>query len=125
MLVGSNPNTGSFTHWSSANSVYCMCSSGANSGGNGGYIDELRISSIQRTSFNLPCETCPPKVDLKMFAGLIINGPIGSNYNVQATSALGPTNWMTLTNVTLQTQPYIYIDYSSPANEQQFYRVVP
>ena len=125
VLVGNDPNTGAFAHWSASSSVYCMCSSGAASGGDGGYIDELRISSIQRTSFNLPCETCPPAVDLKMFAGLILNGPIGSNYNVQATSALGPTNWTTLTNVTLLTRPYIYIDYRSPTNPQQFYRVVP
>lgn len=125
VLVGTNSNTGSFTHWLSNSSVYCMCSSGAASGGDGGYIDELRISNIQRTNFNLPCMICPPAVDLKMFAGLIINGPIGSNYNVEATSALGPANWTTLTNVTLETQPYIYIDYRSPTNAQQFYRVAP
>ena len=117
-LVGSNSNTGSFAHWPfGSNSVFGFIDSG-------NYIDELRISNFQRTNFNLPCTTCPPAVDLKMFAGLIINGPIGSNYNVQATSALGTPNWITLTNVTLQTQPYVYIDYRSPTNDQQFYRVV-
>lgn len=125
VLVGTNSNTGAFTHWSSANSVYCMCSSGAASGGDGGYIDELRISSIQRTNFNLPCLTCPPVVNVKLFAGLVINGPIGSNYNIQATSALNSSNWTTLTNITLQSDPYIYVDYRSWTNNQQFYRVVP
>ena len=125
VLVGTNSNTGGFAHWSSANSVYCMCSSGAESGGDGGYIDELRISSIQRTNFNLPCLTCPPAVNLKLIAGLVINGPIGSNYNIQTTSALNSSPWTTLTNITLLSDPYIYVDYSSWTNNQQFYRVVP
>jgi hypothetical protein len=121
-LVGADPNTGSFTHWSSANSLYVLGSSGPLMGC---FIDELRISNIQRTQFNLPCTTCPPKVDLKLFAGLIVNGPIGSNYNVQATGTLAPTNWTTLTNVTLESDPYIYVDYRSWTNGQQFYRLVP
>jgi N-acetylneuraminic acid mutarotase len=63
-------------------------------------------------------------VDIKMFAGVIVNGPLGSNYLIQATSNL-PGGWTTLTNVALPSQPYIYIDYSSPTNRQQFYRAVP
>ena len=64
-------------------------------------------------------------VSIKMFAGIILNnGQIGSNYLIQATSNLSTSNWTTLTNVTLPTNPYIYIDYSSPTNPQQFYRAV-
>jgi sugar lactone lactonase YvrE len=65
-------------------------------------------------------------VSIKMFAGIILNnGQIGSNYLIQATSNLSSSNWITLTNVTLPTNPYIYIDYSSPTNSQQFYRAIP
>lgn len=63
-------------------------------------------------------------VDIKMFAGVIVNGPLGSNYLIQATSNL-LSGWTALTNVALPTQPYIYIDYSSPTNGRQFYRAVP
>jgi len=63
-------------------------------------------------------------VDIKMFAGVIVNGPLGSNYLIQATSNL-LNGWTTLTNVALPTQPYIYIDYGSPTNSQQFYRATP
>jgi hypothetical protein len=63
-------------------------------------------------------------VDIKLFAGVIINGPLGSNYLIQATSNL-LSSWTTLTNVALPSQPYIYIDYSSPTNSRQFYRAVP
>jgi sugar lactone lactonase YvrE len=65
-------------------------------------------------------------VNIKMFAGIILNnGQIGSNYLIQATANLSSSNWTTLTNVTLPSQPYIYIDYSSYTNSQQFYRVQP
>jgi hypothetical protein len=65
-------------------------------------------------------------VSVKMFAGIILNnGQIGSNYLIQATSNLSSSNWITLTNVTLPSQPYIYIDYRSYTNSRQFYRVQP
>jgi hypothetical protein len=63
-------------------------------------------------------------VDIKMFAGVIVNGPLGSNYLIQASASL-LNGWTTLTNVALPTQPYIYIDYSSPTNTAQFYRATP
>ena len=64
-------------------------------------------------------------VGVEMFAGVVVNGPIGAEYSVQSTPTLNPPNWTTRTNVTLATQPYIYIDYGSPTNSQQFYRAVP
>jgi hypothetical protein len=64
-------------------------------------------------------------VDIAMFAGVIVNGPLGSNYLIQAASSLAPTIWTTLTNVALPAQPYIYIDYTSPSNAKQFYRALP
>jgi hypothetical protein len=76
---------------------------------------------------NVIVQTIPPpfSVNIKMFAGIILNnGNIGSNYLIQATGNLSSSNWTTLTNVTLPTNPYIYIDYSSPTNSQQFYRAV-
>ena len=63
----------------------------------------------------------PPTPALDLFTSLIINGPIGLNYSVQGLENGG---WTTLTNVNLQTQPYIYIDYNSPTNPQQSYRAV-
>ena len=61
---------------------------------------------------------------IQMFVGVIVNGPLGTNYLIQATSNL-LSSWTTLTNVALPSQPYIYIDYSSPTNRQQFYRAYP
>ena len=64
--------------------------------------------------------------DIKMFAGVIVNGPLGTNYLIQSTTNLSNTNaWTIRTNLALPSQPYIYIDYSSPTNRQQFYRAYP
>ena len=63
-------------------------------------------------------------MDLKMFAGITVNGPVGSSYAVQAAPALSG-GWTTLATITLSTPAYVYIDYASPTNRQQFYRAVP
>ena len=85
----------------------------------------LRTNGITHACILYPA-AAPVKVNIKMFAGLIINNaPIGSNFLIQATSNLASGNWTTLTNVAIPTQPYIYIDYNSYTNSQQFYRAVP
>ena len=63
-------------------------------------------------------------VDIHMFAGVVVNGLVGSNYLIQATTNLAG-GWIALTNITVPTQPYVYIDYHSPTNRQQFYRAMP
>jgi hypothetical protein len=115
VLVGSNPNTGGFASWFGLDSLFVFPA--------GNSVDELRISNVQRTNFNLPA--CPFSMDLKMFAGITINGQLGGTYTIQATPSLGPPNWTTLTNIALPTLPYTFIDYRSATNARQFYRVLP
>ncbi len=65
-------------------------------------------------------------IDLKMFAGVIITGPVGATYRIDFTPAVAdPPNWQTLATVTLPTTPYYFIDYTSPSVGQRFYRAVP
>jgi hypothetical protein len=64
-------------------------------------------------------------INLNMLAAVYVTGPLGAQYLIESTPALGPTNWITLTNVTITSQPYIYVDYSTPTNKYQFYRAVP
>ena len=63
--------------------------------------------------------------DLKMLAAVYLIGPMGKSYRIDAAPQVAPTNWTTLTNVTVSTQPFIYVDYSSATNRMQFYRTVP
>lgn len=71
-------------------------------------------SSVARLTF----------LNINMFAGLIIYGPVGAPYSIQSTPSL-TGNWTTLTNISLPSFPYIYIDYSSLTNQNQFYRAQP
>ncbi len=61
---------------------------------------------------------------IQMYAGIAVNGPLGSNFVIQSTANLF-NGWTTRTNLALPSQPYIYIDYNSPTNPQQFYRALP
>jgi len=66
-----------------------------------------------------------PAVSIELYAGLTITGSVGTNYVVQYVNALShSTNWQTLTNLTLPTNPYLWVDTSTPAWGQRFYRVL-
>jgi bacillopeptidase F (M6 metalloprotease family) len=85
-----------------------------------GYYRVLAANSVNTNSATVSLTF----LNLNMYAGLNILGPLNANYNIQSTANLA-SNWTTLTNVSLPTQPYVYIDYSSPTNSKQFYRANP
>ena len=64
-------------------------------------------------------------LDLKMLAAVYISATNGSRYRIDAATVLAPTNWVAMTNITITSQPYIYVDYASATNSYKFYRAVP
>ncbi len=68
--------------------------------------------------------TPPPALTLQMYAGLTILAPVGSTNQIQYVNDLNNTNWTTLTNLVLPSNPYIFIDYDSPGQSRRFYRDV-
>ena len=62
--------------------------------------------------------------EVQTYVGIKIYGPIGAPYLLQSMSTLGGS-LNVLTNVTLPSDPYIYIDYTSPTNIQQFFELIP
>ena len=85
--------------------------------------DGIRTNGV-RHGFILYPTTVPLTVNIKTFAGIIISNALpGSTVVIQATSNLAATNWVTLTNVMIPSQQYIFIDYNSPFNPSRFYRV--
>jgi len=65
-------------------------------------------------------------LDLNMFAGLIIQAPIGSKCLIEYTTDLKQqTGWQTLTTINIPSNPYIYIDSESPKWPKRFYRAIP
>ena len=64
--------------------------------------------------------------ELKMYAGVNVYGPAGSNCVVQyATNLTAPVTWMPLQSVIIVTNPMVIIDYDSPEQPKRFYRTVP
>lgn len=62
---------------------------------------------------------------IQMYAGLTINGVPGATYQIQGTTNLNsPTNWTTLTNLTLPSSPYLFFDASSAGQPMKFYRAL-
>lgn len=88
-------------------------------------IGYYRVVAANSVGTNISASVSLTFLNINMYAGLNILGPIGANYNVQASPDINGSNWTTLTNVSLPSQPYIYIDYNSPTNTKQFYRAVP
>ncbi len=64
-------------------------------------------------------------MNLKMYAGIILCGPVGANYQIDYLNALGGTNtWQTLSNVTLTASPSVFFDMDSPNQPKRFYRAL-
>lgn len=59
------------------------------------------------------------------YAGISINGAVGSSYRIEYKRAFDATNtWQKLTDVILPNSPYFFIDQSSPTASQRFYQAV-
>ncbi len=63
-------------------------------------------------------------INLQIYAGITIGGPVGTNYEVDYVNDLNNSNWVTLTNLMLPSDPYLFIDTTSPGNTHRFYRVL-
>lgn len=62
---------------------------------------------------------------LKMYAGLTFDAPTGTQFRVEYLDSIEPTNqWTALTNLTLPTRPYLFIDEASGMLPRRFYRAV-
>lgn len=65
-------------------------------------------------------------LSIQTYAGLMLAGPVGTEYGIDYRSAFGNSNtWTTLTNLVLPSSPYLFFDLDSPNARQRFYRAVP
>ena len=62
---------------------------------------------------------------LQLYAGLSITGAMGTACQIQYVTNLTLTNaWLPLTNITLASNPQLWVDTTCPATAQRFYRAV-
>jgi formylglycine-generating enzyme required for sulfatase activity len=70
-----------------------------------------------------PVQAQPPVLGASLYAGVTITGAVSSVYAVEATTNLSQTNsWACVALVQLPATNYLWVDTSSPANGQRFYR---
>jgi uncharacterized repeat protein (TIGR03803 family) len=62
-------------------------------------------------------------VDIRMYAGLTIEGQAGRTYVISYASDLSKPVWTPLATNTLGTEPWFYVDRESPSNPKRFYKV--
>jgi hypothetical protein len=63
-------------------------------------------------------------LSLNMYAGLMIAGEVGATYQIDYRNNVAGSNWTTLTNLVLPSNPFLFIDSNSPYYSQRFYRAV-
>jgi hypothetical protein len=88
----------------------------------------VTVSSTGQTSGTLSFGGADPYASslvLKMLAGLDIYGTVGMTYRIDYLSDVTNTNnWTALTNLTLPSSPYFWVDVSSTNQPRRFYRSV-
>lgn len=62
--------------------------------------------------------------EMKLYAGLTINGAVGAQYRIDYKTSLQSSNWITLTTITLPSSPYLFIDVESGGAPGRYYRFV-
>jgi len=66
-----------------------------------------------------------PTLAVGTYAGITIDGAVGSSYRIEYKAALDPgENWQKLDDVVLPFTPYLFVDQTSPRGAQRFYRAV-
>lgn len=64
-------------------------------------------------------------LDLKLYPGLTLAGPVGTNYRIEWAPLVGNTNeFQVLTNLTLPSTPFLFFDPEPAENERRFYRAI-
>lgn len=93
--------------------------------GNNRFVALRAGTSFVHTSGILP-ENPDYQLSIDRFTGVQLYGVIGRRYTIQATPDLSNTNeWKTVDSFILQTDPYVWIDKSSPFQTKRFYRAIP
>ena len=63
---------------------------------------------------------------IDLYAGITVNGPVGSSYTIQYTTDISGTPvWTTLGTLTLTSSPMMYLDMTPATQVKRFYRAVP
>ena len=65
------------------------------------------------------------ELDIAMYAGLLVGGPVGRTFRIEAVEHLGDTNWQSLATLTLDSIQVFWVDRTTPVHLSRIYRAVP
>ncbi|MFM1767595.1 MAG: hypothetical protein RJA22_124, partial [Verrucomicrobiota bacterium] len=83
---------------------------------------DVEVSSASGTTRSQPARLTLTGLVLR--PTLFIEGVVGAGYRIEYRDGVSQTNWLTLTNLTLGTTPYQFVDYSAQGRPQRLYRVI-
>ncbi len=61
-------------------------------------------------------------LQVRMYAGVELDGVVGRTYRIEATETVGPTHWQTVGEVVLPSSHYVWFDLTSPDHAARLYR---
>jgi hypothetical protein len=72
-----------------------------------------------------PSGATQPSLAAATYAGITINGSVGTSYRIEYRDAFGSASvWQSLADVVLPCSPYLFFDTNSPGSPRRFYRAV-
>ncbi len=79
--------------------------------------DNYTISASAKLNFSF--------LEAKRYTGLAIQGKVNETYRIEFTEDMHPpVTWTLLTNITLLSSPYFYLDQTSSDGKSRFYRAI-
>lgn len=92
---------------------------------NSGNYHVLITSGDQSTNSVTAHLSVVPVVGVQMVPAVYMNGDVGTRYRLECINSIGSTDaWLTLTNVILPSDPYIFFDLSAIGQPKRMYRQV-
>jgi hypothetical protein len=93
--------------------------------GNGTFVGVGWSQIVQSSPLTNGLPSLPAELAVNTYAGLSVTGSVGRVYSIEVSTNLGATNsWQPLTNITLTTNPQLWIDPQPASGQKRFYRAV-
>jgi uncharacterized delta-60 repeat protein len=93
--------------------------------GSFGNVNGTNMNNVARLNADGINPNQPQFLSLKMYAGMLLTGTISNTYRIEYTTNVATNSlWNPITNLTLQSSPYLFFDTGSAGSKTRFYRMV-
>jgi hypothetical protein len=104
-------------------STYAVSSAGANDDGVYTVIVSNAFGSKESNEARVSVRLAAV-LSIARYAGILLEGPEGKSYEIQAVERAEDTNWQTLATVPVAQSPYFWLDTTSNQHPNRIYRAV-